>query len=100
MEVEREFLDALSVVVSSGYYLDQDDFISLLRILRTSEQSEHVVERAKLHEFITLAADLLGFDVDLISEMLTEPWEHEATELATFGRASTTNGFRNNQISA
>lgn len=32
-EVEREFLDALGIIVQSGYYLDQVDFFDLLEIL-------------------------------------------------------------------
>ena len=34
MEVEREFLDAFAVIIESGYYLDQADFLELLKILK------------------------------------------------------------------
>lgn len=27
MEVEREFLDAFAVIIESGYYLEQSDFL-------------------------------------------------------------------------
>ncbi len=30
MEVERAFLDALSIVVQSGYFLEEQDFMSLI----------------------------------------------------------------------
>jgi len=59
MEVERAFMDAFSVIITSGYFLEQNDFFALLNSLRVSEQSYHVVERAKLLEFFTFAADLL-----------------------------------------
>lgn len=36
MEVEREFLDVLSIIVSSGYFLEQDDFLNLIEILQVS----------------------------------------------------------------
>ena len=36
MEVEREFLDAFSVIVSSGYFIEQEDFLNLISILNVS----------------------------------------------------------------
>ena len=36
MEVEREFMDAFSVVISSGYYIEEEDFYNLLKILKVS----------------------------------------------------------------
>ena len=79
MEVEREFLDAFSVIVSSGYFIEQEDFLNLISILNVSHQSDHVVERAKLLEFFQYAAELLNFDVTLVSNFLSAPWEQEAT---------------------
>lgn len=43
MEVERAFMDALSIVVQSGYFLEEQDFMSLIQSLRVSDQSQHVV---------------------------------------------------------
>ena len=37
--------------------------------------------RAKLFEFFALAAELLEFDVKLLEEVLTEPWNLEAEML-------------------
>ena len=62
MEVEREFMDAFSVVISSGYFLEQEDFYNLLRMLKVSQASEYAVERAKLLEFFTQAAEIFEFD--------------------------------------
>ena len=78
MEVEREFLDTFSVIISSGYYIEEKDFFNLLSILRVSEQSDHDVERAKLLEFFTFAAEQLNFDTERTAKILTEPWEREA----------------------
>ena len=55
-EVEREFLDAFSVILQSGYYLEQDDFIQLLKISDVHAQATHVVDRAKIFEFFNYAA--------------------------------------------
>lgn len=81
MEVERELLDALSVIISSGYFLEQDDFIDLIKLLRASDQTDHAVERAKLYEFVLYAAKLFEFDFELIKSILTESWEREVIEL-------------------
>lgn len=70
MEVEREFMDALSVIISSDYYLEEDDFIKLIKSLKVSEQSTHAVERAKLLEFFIQAGELLEFNTELISRVL------------------------------
>ena len=78
MEVEREFLDSFSVILSSGYYIEEKDFFNLLSILRVSDQSDHAVERAKLLEFFTSAAEQLHFDVKMTANILTEPWERQA----------------------
>ena len=78
MEVEREFLDTFSVIISSGYYIEEKDFFNLLSILRVSEQSDHAVERAKLLEFFTFAAEQLHFDTERTAKIMTEPWEREA----------------------
>ena len=78
MEVEREFLDALAVIVQSGYYLEQNDFMELIRILNVPAQTSHVNERAMIFEFFNFAAELLEFDVKLLSRFLSEPWEREA----------------------
>lgn len=37
MEVERAFMDAFSVIITSGYFLEQNDFLELLNSLRVSE---------------------------------------------------------------
>ena len=78
MEVEREFLDAMAVIIQSGYYLEQSDFMELIRILNVSGQTTHVNERAMIFEFFNMAAELLEFDVKLLSRVLSEPWEREA----------------------
>ena len=80
-EVEREFLDALGIIVQSGYYLDQADFFDLLDILQVSSHTALVHGRAKLYEFFQLAAEVLEFDVPLLEEVLTEPWNIEAEML-------------------
>ena len=59
LEVEREFLEAFSLIISSSYYIEEDDFFSLLRVLKVSYQSDHVVERGRLLEFFMTAADML-----------------------------------------
>ena len=79
MEVEREFMDAFSIIVTSGYFLEQEDFLNLVSLLQVSYQSEHVVERAKLLEFFQLAAELLNFDTCLVNDYLSAPWEEEGT---------------------
>lgn len=77
MQVEREFLDAFSVIISPGYYIEEDDFAQLLLLLQVSDQSNHHVQRAKLLEFFTLAAQLLNFDTEKVNAILTEPWERD-----------------------
>ena len=51
-----------------------------------SYQSDHVVERARLLEFFTKAAELLEFDSARVAEILQDPWNREA--------ASYTNALR------
>lgn len=80
-EVEREFLDALGLILQSGYYLEQADFFDLLEILQVQSHTALVHGRAKLYEFFQLAAELLEFDVSLLEEVLTEPWNLEAEML-------------------
>ena len=80
LEVERAFLDAFSVIIQSGYFLEQDDFIELIRILDVSSQPSHVVERAKVLEFFEMAAELCDFDVELVTKLLSEPWQREFDE--------------------
>ena len=75
MEVEREFLDAFQVIIQSGYFLEQDDFLELINILDVPSQPTHKVEKAKVLEFFQLAAELCQFDVDLVTRILTEPWQ-------------------------
>ena len=53
MEVEREFMDAFSVIVQSGYFIDQDDFIELIKIMDVAGQAGYVIERAKIFEFFS-----------------------------------------------
>ena len=81
MEVEREFLDAFSIIIQSGYFLEQDDFLELIKILDVPNQPTHKVERAKVLELFQLAAELCEFDVELVTKILTEPWEREAEEM-------------------
>ena len=38
-------------------------------------QANFEYERVKIFEFFGKAAELLGFDVELIGRILTEPWE-------------------------
>ena len=78
MEVEREFLDAFAVIIESGYYLDQADFLELLKILKVEHQTELTGDRIKIYEFFSKTAELLEFDVDLIKKLLQEPWEKQA----------------------
>ena len=52
----------------------------MISISNVQAQATHVVDRAKIYEFFTLAASLLGFDVELISNILSEPWEREVEE--------------------
>ena len=77
-EVERAFLDALGIIVQSGYFLEEADFFDLLTMLQVQEHTTLVHGRAKLFEFFALAAELLEFDVPLLEEVLTEPWNLEA----------------------
>ena len=76
--MERSFLDALGIIVQSGYYLEQRDFFDLLDILQVQDHTPLVHGRAKLFEFFSLAAELLEFDAALLEEVLTEPWNLEA----------------------
>ena len=80
MEVEREFLDAFSVIIESGYYMEQEDFLELLDMLEVSAQPAHVVEKAKVLDFFALASDLLGYDTEKVRQKLTDPWEKSAIE--------------------
>ena len=52
--------------------------MELIRILNVPAQTSHVNERAMIFEFFNLAAELLEFDVKLLSQFLSEPWEREA----------------------
>lgn len=36
MEVEREFLEAFSFIISSSYYLEEEDFFKLLEALKVA----------------------------------------------------------------
>ena len=81
MEAEREFLDAFSVVISSGYHLEEADFFSLIKLIRVPSQSEHPVERAKLLEFFTTAAEMLSFDAEKVKNQIEKPWEDEANNI-------------------
>ena len=77
-DVEREFLDAFAVIIESGYYLDQADFLELLQILQVQHQTELTGDRIKIFEFFSKTAELLEFDVELIKKLLSEPWEMQA----------------------
>ena len=65
-EVEREFLDAISVILCSGYYLTEQDFIELIQLLDVRNAQEHTFGRAKLFEFFLKAAKEFSFDEKLI----------------------------------
>ena len=78
MEVEREFLEAFSVIIQSSYFIEEEDFMALIGTLNVSYQSDHVVERARLLEFFTTAADLLGFDKKKVGDIIQDPWNREA----------------------
>ena len=83
-------MDAFSVVIESGYFLEEADFYELLDILQVNARCDHAVERAKVLEFFTEAAELLGFDAKAVSATLTEPWELEA---ADYNAAIESQGF-------
>lgn len=70
MEVEREFLDAFAVIIESGYYLEQADFIELLMILEVQHQTEVTGDRIKIFEFFSKAAEMLNFEVDVVKSLL------------------------------
>lgn len=37
MEVEREFLEAFSLIIKSSYFLEECDFFELLKTLKVSQ---------------------------------------------------------------
>ena len=70
LEVEREFLDAFALIVESGYYIEQEDFLELIKLLKVHHQTELTGERIKIFEFFTRAAELLDFDVEMVKDLL------------------------------
>ena len=53
----------------------------MIQILDVPNQPTHKVERAKVLEFFQLAAELCDFDVKIVTDILSEPWEREAHEM-------------------
>lgn len=47
-EVEREFLDAFSVILESGYFMAEEDFFELVAILDVKNQPVSVGDRIKI----------------------------------------------------
>lgn len=80
-EVEREFLDAISVILCSGYYLAEQDFIELIQLLDVRNAQEHTFGRAKLLQFFLTAAKEFQFDEKLVQKQLSEPWTEEFSRL-------------------
>ena len=66
------------MIISSGYFVEEEDFLSLVRTLQVAHCSDHIVERANLLEFFTLAAQLFSFSSKKVSDILTGIWEHQA----------------------
>lgn len=68
-EVERQFLDALRIIIQCGYVLERKDFLDILEFINIHEYRDHI-SHDQVKKFFRVASSELGFEQSLIDIVL------------------------------
>ncbi len=67
-------MDAFRIIIQSGYFMQEQDFIELLEILKVADQAKTREQKVKIFTFYTFAASQLNFNSEKVKEILAENW--------------------------
>lgn len=97
-EKEREFMDALRLIIQNGYELKQPDFLDILRFIKFYEMVYFEIdEQDSVIHFLKEAARLLEFTPSVvdeaIDEMLNEDYIYKQADVHTQQQQSSEDNF-------
>lgn len=72
-EKEREFFDALRLIIQNGYQLQQNDFLDILRFIKLQELAVFdSKQQVAVINFLKEAAKLLEFEASIVDVAVRE----------------------------
>ena len=86
-------MDVLSIILSSGYVIDETGFFEIIEILEVQSKIASVHQLEKLTVFFVNAAKFFGFDTTRVTDAVTNNWiKNEMAEPSiTIYKANTKN---------
>lgn len=79
----REFMDAIRLILQSGYFIEQADFIELVSMIDVQEKAKTGAKKLKVYAFFSQAAELFRFDVKAVQQAFDRVWNENEPQRPT-----------------